>query len=300
MWLIIVFLALGILIGRAELIPRRFDRLASQLTLGGLILILTLMGATIGSNSDVLANLGRLGGQALLIAGLAVAGSVLVTWALFGQRRGAESQAAATRPGGPDLTLVVIGAVIAGIIAGRFIIPPAWRQTLDGLSTVALCLLLFGIGLDLGHHGEVWAHLRTGGLRLALIPFGIAFGSLVGAALAAPLLRLPLGHVLAVGAGFGWYSLSGVLLTHLVSAELGALAFLTNVARELMAVLLIAPIAKHLGHTVAVAPSGATAMDTTLPIVARATGAETAVVSFVSGAVLSSLVPLLVPLLARL
>lgn len=300
MWLIVVFLTLGILIGRTELIPRRFDRLASQLTLGGLILILALMGATIGSNSDVLANLGRLGGQALLIAGLAVAGSVLVTWALFGERRGAESQAAAVRPAGPDLTLVVIGTVIVGIIAGRFIIPPAWRQTLDSLSTVALCLLLFGIGLDLGHHREVWVHLRTGGLRLALIPFGIAFGSLVGAALAAPLLRLPLGHVLAVGAGFGWYSLSGVLLTHLVSAELGALAFLTNVARELMAVVLIAPIAKHLGHTVAVAPSGATAMDTTLPIVARATGAETAVVSFVSGAVLSSLVPLLVPLLARL
>jgi uncharacterized membrane protein len=101
MWLIIVFLALGVYIGRAELIPRRFDRLASQLTLGGLILILTLMGATIGSNSDVLANLGRLGGQALLIAGLAVAGSVLVTWALFGQRRGAESRADAVRPEGP-------------------------------------------------------------------------------------------------------------------------------------------------------------------------------------------------------
>ncbi|MGE5560564.1 MAG: lysine exporter LysO family protein [Chloroflexota bacterium] len=301
MWLIIVFLVAGAICGYTGLIPRRFDRLASQLTLAGLVLLLILMGAMIGGNADVLAEIGQLGRKAAIIAVLAVAGSVLVTWSVFGRRRDSEVAAAGdTAPNGHDLTLVVLASVAVGITAGRFLIPASWRPGLDTLSTGALCVLLLGIGLDLGHNQTVWARLRAGGLRLALVPVCVALGSLAGAALAAPLTGLRLGNALAVGAGFGWYSLSGVILARIAGPEMGALAFLTNVTRELLAVILIAPIARRLGHITAVAPGGATAMDTTLPIVARATGAETAIVSFVSGAVLSSLVPLLVPLLARL
>lgn len=300
MWLIVIFLALGVWLGATELIPRRFDRLAAQLTLGGLIVLLALMGATIGGNAAILADLGRLGWQALLLAALSVAGSVALTWAVFGRRGEAEASSTSSESSGPNLTLIVVAAVIVGIAAGRFVLPIAWQPTLDTLSTAALCLLLLGIGLDLGHHREVWVHLRAGGRRLVLVPVCVGLGTLVGAAIASPLVGLRLNEALAVGAGFGWYSLSGVILARIVGPELGALAFLTNVARELLAVLLIAPVARRLGHIVAVAPGGATAMDTTLPIVARATGAETAIISFVSGAVLSSLVPLLVPLLARL
>ena len=42
-----------------------------------------------------------------------------------------------------------------------------------------------------------------------------------------------------MGAGLGWYSLSGALLTRLHSPELGALAFLSNVLREILAILLM-------------------------------------------------------------
>lgn len=299
MWLIVLFLFLGALLGWTEVVPRRYDRLASRLTLGGLIILLFLMGAMIGSNADVLAHIGRLGQKAAVIAILTVSGSILVTWAVCGRQNRRETAVAEASAGGHDLTVAVLASVFAGLIAGRFL-PTGWLPALDALSTAALCLLLLGIGLDLGHQRTVWAHLREGGLRLALVPLCVAAGTLAGAALAAPITGQRLGSALAVGAGFGWYSLSGVILTRIAGPELGALAFLTNVMRELLAVVLIAPVARHLGHIVAVAPGGATAMDTTLPVVARATGAETAVVSFVSGAVLSSLVPLLVPLLARL
>lgn len=300
MWLIVLFLLLGALLGWTEAVPRRFDRLASRLTWGGLILLLLLMGAMIGSNADVLAHIGRLGQKAAAIAVLAVSGSILTTWAVFGRQGNREVAVTSESAGGHGLTVAVLASVLIGILGGRFAMPPEWRPAIDALSTGALCLLLLGIGLDLGHQRTVWARLRAGGLRLALVPLCVAAGTLAGAALAAPLTGLRLGSALAVGAGFGWYSLSGVILTRIAGPELGALAFLTNVMRELLAVIFIAPVARHLGHIVAVAPGGATAMDTTLPIVARATGAETAIVSFVSGAVLSSLVPLLVPLLARL
>jgi uncharacterized membrane protein YbjE (DUF340 family) len=43
--------------------------------------------------------------------------------------------------------------------------------------------------------------------------------------------------------------------------------------------------------------AGATAMDTSLPIISKATDGDTTIVSFLTGAILSILVPVLVPLL---
>lgn len=70
--------------------------------------------------------------------------------------------------------------------------------------------------------------------------------------------------------------------------------------REIIALLSIPIIAKKLSYLTAIAPAGAASMDSTLPVIAEATDPETVVISFVNGAVLSSLVPILVPLLYRL
>lgn len=104
----------------------------------------------------------------------------------------------------------------------------------------------------------------------------------------------------AVGAGFGWYSLSGVILSNIYSVETRALAFMTNIIRELISFILIPILAVRIGNLAAVAPGGATTMDTTLPLIARATDADTAVIALVNGTTLSVMVPLLVPLLIGL
>ncbi len=132
--------------------------------------------------------------------------------------------------------------------------------------------------------------------RVLLLPVAIAAGSLAGALLAGVLLQMPLMQAGAVGAGFGWYSFSAVLLSKLHSPQLGALAFLANVLRELLAMVFTPYVARYVGKIAAVAPGGATTMDVTLPIVARSAGEDAAVLAFLSGAVLSLLVPLLVPL----
>ncbi|MFZ5648571.1 MAG: lysine exporter LysO family protein [Bacillota bacterium] len=111
---------------------------------------------------------------------------------------------------------------------------------------------------------------------------------------------MPLKEASAVGAGFGWYSLSGVILSQIYSVEAGALAFLTNVMREIIAFVLIPVLAARIGSLAAVAPGGATTMDTTLPLIARSTDADTTVIAFVNGATLSAMVPVLVPLLIGL
>jgi uncharacterized membrane protein YbjE (DUF340 family) len=103
----------------------------------------------------------------------------------------------------------------------------------------------------------------------------------------------------AVGAGFGWYTLSAIIIAP-YQAELSVLAFLTNIMREIIAILTIPVIAKRLGYITAIAPSGATAMDTTLPIISKHTSGETAVLAFATGLTLSLMVPVLVPFILKL
>jgi uncharacterized membrane protein YbjE (DUF340 family) len=70
---------------------------------------------------------------------------------------------------------------------------------------------------------------------------------------------------------------------------------MTNVFREIYAILLIPLLAKYLNDYTTIAPAGAASMDTMLPLVSRYTNPEVVVISFFNGVVLSALVPILVP-----
>lgn len=194
------------------------------------------------------------------------------------------------------MSWLIIASVLLGIIVGKIGILANFVQYIDLVSTFALNLLLFGVGIELGRNKEIWHRLSNYGLKIILLPLGVALGTLLGTAFISKAIDLPLNQALAVGAGFGWYSLSGVLLNELVSPELGTIAFLSNVFRELMAVIIIPLVALKFGSLTAVAPGGATSMDTTLPLVNKAAGADIALMAFISGATLSALVPILVPL----
>ncbi|SFQ99241.1 lysine exporter LysO family protein [Desulfoscipio geothermicus] len=198
------------------------------------------------------------------------------------------------------MTVLVIGAILAGVMLGYWLLPPDITTHLDTVTTVALCLMLVGVGMDLGSQRQTWLRLRALGWKVLLVPALVALGSLAGAVAGGGLLGLPVNESSAIGAGFGWYSLSGVLIAKIYSVETGALAFLTNISRELLAFVLIPALAVRLGHLVAVSPGGATTMDTTLPLIARSTDADTTVIAVVNGTTLSALVPFLVPLLIHL
>lgn len=192
--------------------------------------------------------------------------------------------------------LIVI-SVIAGVLLGRWALPGHLVGHLEILTTAALCVLLIGIGIDIGSKKEAWLRLRLMGWRVLLVPVLVAAGSLGGAYLAGLCLQMPLREALAVVAGFGWYSFSGVLLAKIYSLETGALAFLTNMMREFISFILIPLLAVKMSKLAAVAPGGATTMDTTLPLIAKFTDADIAVIAVINGTALSALVPLLIPLL---
>lgn len=322
MWIVFAAFAVGIALGASGRLPAWARRGASVVAMAGLVVLLFAMGASIGADEQLLQNLGTMGLQAGALAGSATLCSVVAGWGwerVVGRRQeaggkgqeaggkkqgaGGRRQGAGSREGGSTvgLTALIAGTVLAGLAVGAFKLLPV--EFVDGLAPVtsaALGVLLFGIGIGIGYNRRAWSELRRLGLGVLGLPLAVAVGSIAGALGAGWGLGLPLNEASAIGAGFGWYSLSGVLLTQLAGASVGALAFLTNVLRELLAVLTMPFLARYLGRAAAVAAGGATSMDSTLLVVMRAAGDEAALLAFTSGAVLTALVPVLVPLLIRL
>lgn len=198
------------------------------------------------------------------------------------------------------MTWFIALTIGVGIFLGYFLVPTSLVGQLDQIGSIALAILLLGVGIELGGNKEVWVRLKALGFGVLLVPFGIVLGTILGTTVAGWLMGIPFNESSAIGAGFGWYSLSAVLIAKMYNAETGTIAFLANVFREVLAILLIPFIASRLGKVTSVAPGGATAMDTTLPFVTKAAGVEIGVIAFISGAVLTCLVPILVPWLISL
>jgi uncharacterized membrane protein YbjE (DUF340 family) len=124
-------------------------------------------------------------------------------------------------------------------------------------------------------------------------------GSLAGGLAAGLVLHIRAGAALSLASGFGWYSLSGVILTRLDGPGLGAVSFLSNMLRESMALVLIPLLARTRFPFLAIGAGGATSMDVTLPLIEKNCGPGSVPLSIASGGVLSLSVPFLVPLLFR-
>lgn len=192
------------------------------------------------------------------------------------------------------LTVIIIFAVILGIMTGHLFISPTRLELINHLSSYLLIALLFSVGIDLGSSKETFKNIASKGKRLFVLTAMVIAGTFFGGSLAGFLTNIQLNASLAISAGFGWYSLAPVILNDIANSEIAAIAFLTNIFRELFAVILIPILARYLNYLTALAPGGATSMDTTLPIISNATDENYSVIAFLHGAILSFSVPFLV------
>jgi uncharacterized membrane protein YbjE (DUF340 family) len=194
-------------------------------------------------------------------------------------------------------SLILTGCFAAGILAGR--LDPDLGGLIGGDAEMyILYALLFFVGVGVGCDTRALRSiLRMNAYGLA-VPLLVAAGSLIGAgAVSIALSGVDLRQSLAVGAGFGYYSLSSILIKQISGEELGAIALLSNVFREVLTILLAPWLARYGGKLAPIACGGATSMDTTLPVIHKHVGTKYAIISVTSGIVLSMLVPVLVPLL---
>ena len=169
----------------------------------------------------------------------------------------------------------------------------------DYLFNIALYALLFVMGLAFAIDKEAVAKLKNSGLKLLVVPLLVILGSILGGLIAGLIFRLNLYGSMAVTAGYGWYTLTGPLLTQALGAEWGALGFAANFLRELLTIVTITLLVK-LDKYAPIASGGATTMDTTLPVIVRYCGSDMLITAFSSGFVLSILAPFTVMAIASL
>ncbi len=193
------------------------------------------------------------------------------------------------------MTFIIFGSVLLGIVTGYIALPPEYLPMMDHVSTLLLGMLIFSVGIDIGGNKGALKDIREKGKMLGGLTTAVIIGSALGGLATGWIFDLPANTSLAISAGYGWYSLSGIILKNMASAEIGAIAFMSNVFREMLAFVLIPFLALRVNHLTSLAPPGATSMDTTLPIISRATTPDISVIAFLNGLILSTLVPILVP-----
>ncbi len=287
-----------------------------RLIAGVIRALLFLLGLEVGSDPAVVGGMATLGAAAFLLFAGAVGGSIGAAWLLWrlirrraaacttdgtGEERterGGAPAAGETAPAATSLwntlrgSLVIVAFFVAGLLAG-LCLPP--RALPAGASTAVLYLLMYCVGITLGHDEMLARRVRRLDPRLALLPLATAGGTLAGAALVTPLLgEGSVTDSLAVGAGFGYYSLSSIFIADMRGPELATVALLCNVMRELFTLVAAPLVSRWAGPLAAVSIGGATTFDTTLPVITQAAGAPYAVVSVFHGCVLDFSVPFLV------
>lgn len=189
-------------------------------------------------------------------------------------------------------SLQVCCSLLLGFVIG--LIPlPIW-QTTTLLSELILILLLFLIGIQLRSSHITLRQILFNKIGL-LTTFIVIISALLGGALAAYLLNLPIRMGLAMSSGFGWYSLSGILMTDAHGPIIGSASFLNDILRELMAIMLIPSLMKRLRLT-ALGLCGATSMDFTLPMLQKEGGMAIVPPAIVQGFLLTLVMPVLMTL----
>ncbi|MBA7486527.1 MAG: DUF340 domain-containing protein [Spirochaeta sp.] len=312
-------LAGGFFIGKIIKIITR--RLIDRITFFCLSLLIFTMGFRVGRTEEVFTNFAEVGLISLSYALVTVAGTIITMVIVY---RLLEKFSISYSPANikhqaervtfqdkrPELSLSkvrlkviaeplkLLFILICGFLVGAFS-DFFLEFNGDSITNWILYLLIILIGMSMARNPLKFSDIITHP-DLLLLPAGTIIGSLGGGLLLAFLFEQSIGESLSVSAGLGWYSFSGVILTELSGPYLGSIAFLSNLMRESIALLIIPVIAHSRYPHIGIGVAGATSMDVTLPVIKLSCGDAAGPLSISHGLITSLAVPFLVPLLYHL
>ena len=200
---------------------------------------------------------------------------------------------------------VVVSVFILGCIAGYagIIDLGDFGKAGENISMYILYILIFLVGMSMGCNRELGKMLKSVSPKLLLLPAATILGSLLFSAAAALVLsEWRVSDCMAVGSGLGYYSLSSVLISQYMepslgarlAAELGTIALLTNIFRELLTISAAPLLNRFFGPFAPIASAGATAMDVCLPVILKTSGTSFLPAAVISGVITDFSVPFLV------
>ncbi len=197
--------------------------------------------------------------------------------------------------------LSVAVSLVGGLLFGYLFLDTGVKDTLDLILMSALDVMIFIAGIEIGSNRGILKRICNlhSALLALTIPLAVACGSICGALLLGHIAGLSAYDSLLVGGGLGWYSFSSVVISAMYSTEIGTVAFLANMMREISGFFLI-PLLVRVHKFLALAPSGAATMDSGLPVVIKYTNLHVGMYSFINGLVLTLIVPVLISWLLSL
>ena len=274
-------------------------------------MMLLFIGIEVGGNEVLTRSLGQLGAEALLITLLTTL-CCCVGAMLMWRCTQPKDERKVHKAGRSDTrrfslrglwttmheSIIIFVCFAGGCVMGYF---GADNYLPKQASFYSLCILLMCVGFSIGQNDELRRNFRHIKKEFILMPVITIIGTWAGALLTALMItNRSLADWLAVSSGFGYYSLSSMLITEMRNVELGTVALMYNVLRE-VTTLLFAPLLLRLfGPLAPISIGGATTADTTLPIISRISGTQFVPIAIFHGLVVDLSVPLLVPLFCSL
>lgn len=187
-------------------------------------------------------------------------------------------------------SFIILSFFSLGLALAHFKMIPALLLEHD-YSLGALWLLMAFVGLSIGADKKLPEILRSLNPRVLLLPLATTAGTFAGAVICALFLTWTVADCLAVGSGFAYYSLSSIFITQYKGADLGAVALICNILRELFTLVFTPLVVKFFGAPAAISCGGASTVDTTLPVISRYAGPAWVFPAIIHAVVLDFCVP---------
>lgn len=197
-------------------------------------------------------------------------------------------------------SLLILVCFILGCLSGCY---HEAGFDVHAISVIILYVLMLLIGISLGSNREIGHFASRFSFKMLLVPVATVSGTFLFSALAGLVLsQWSVFDCMAVGSGFAYYSLSSVLITQLkepslgmqLATELGTIALLANIFREMTALLGAPVICKLFGRFAPISAAGVTSTDLLLPSISRYSGQEMIPIAVIHGLLINVSVPFFV------
>ena len=193
------------------------------------------------------------------------------------------------------MVILALIALLIGTLAGMLAPHSGMLAVLTNATDIYLVVLMVLVGITIGFNEGIVEKLKRHTLHIIVVPTCIIVATILGGVACSFISGYPMNISTAIAAGLGWYSLSGITLENLLGVQMGSIAFLSNLMRELFSFFSI-PLLSRLNYYACIAAAGATSEDTTLPLMIKYTNEETVILSVLNGAICSAFVPVLLSL----
>ena len=271
-------------------VPKRWLPLVDK-SLGALVyLILALIGVSLSRVENLGTQMSTILGSAALLFACVIGFNLLVLmW--FDRRHPWQVQGSGRKANVSIVgSIKQLGCVLLGFVLGKAM-HDVWLPS-ENLGTYCLMLLVLLVGIQLRSSGITLRQvlINKRGVQTSVL---ITLSGLCGGLLFAALLPdVSWSKGLALASGFGWYSLSGIVMTEAYGPVWGSVALLNDLAREFFALAFI-PMLMRRHPSAAVGVGGATSLDFTLPVIQSSGGLAVVPLAISFGFIINVLAPVL-------